>query len=363
MIKVLGYSLVSALGESANASVKTLRYHSDRIDIETVKEDVRCYKIPDTSRTDYYALIEKVARQALEQASLSTFDLDNIALFIGTSSAKLPLNEHIVCQTGAILEDLNMNEICSILSKRLGINGFSTIISTACTSSSNALIQAREMIEAGLVKHAIVLGVELYNELSIRGFDSFMLLSQDKIRPFDQNRDGVILGEALSAVVLGSGGSGDGDIELVSGAINVDIASITSPSPKSLASVMSEAISQAGISPDDIKLVKTHSTATHHNDLAEAKALHLLFDSIPHVTALKPYIGHTMGACGTNELVLLAESLKQGFVPRTINFSEADNECSVYPVSEELSVTPGYYLLNYFGFGGNNSSLVIKYSG
>ena len=356
MIYIEGYALISSLAKSAKASVEAIKEGN----ISTIAMgDTSYYKISDTKQLDYYDLIEEVIRNAISNANLSQKELKEMALFIGTSSAKLPLNEYHATDSGVLLKDLHMSEVSDIIAKRLGIDGFRTIISTACTSSANALIQAKEMIESGLIKKAIVVGVELYNQLSIKGFDSFMLLSKSKMRPFDRERDGIILGEALSAVILGLKRS---SFELKGGAIMVDTSSITAPHFNNLKEVMSKALQSADIQPKDIELIKVHATASIQNDIAEAQAINLLFkENPPTILPLKPYIGHTMGACGTNELVLLLESLKSGFIPKSIHFDNMDEECNLIPNLTELKSKRGYYLLNYFGFGGNNSSLVINY--
>lgn len=359
MIYVEGYSLISPLGDNAEKTVNSLKNYS--YEPEKLESGHNYYKIKNTQPLEYYDIIEKSIGDALKNANISTTSLGNTALFIGTSSAKLPLNETYAKEDGELLKDLYMDEITEIIAKRIGLYGFKTIISTACTSSSNALIQAKEMISSGLIDRAIVVGVELYNALSIRGFESFMLLTKSKIMPFDRDRDGIILGEAVSSIVLSKKKS---SFALAGGAIKVDTSSITAPTIKCLATVMEEAIKSAQIEPKDIHVIKTHSTATRQNDEAEAKGIGLVFDRhIPQVVTLKPYIGHTMGACGTNEMVLLMESLRQGFVPKSIHFENIDSECMISPSLEETAAKQGYYLLNYFGFGGNNSSLVLKYTG
>ncbi len=356
MIYIEGYGLISSLAKSAKKSVKNLR----EIPIEPVEiSGGKYYKISDTKALEYYEIIEEVINQAIDNSQLTQEELRDTALFIGTSSAKLPLNEYHAKESGTLLKDLDMSEVCTIIANKIGMESYQVMVSTACTSSSNALIQAKEMIESGLIQKAMVVGVELYNELTIKGFDSFMLLSKNSIRPFDKDRDGLVLGEALSAVVLGKKRT---EFELVGGVIKVDTTSVTSPHSNNLKEVMYQAIESANISVDDIVLIKAHATASNQNDIAEAQAINILFkDKIPPVLTLKPYIGHTMGACGTNELVLLLESLNQNFIPKSINFDTMDESNGLSPNLEELDAKEGYYLLNYFGFGGNNSSLLIKY--
>ncbi len=361
MIYIEGYALITSLGKSAKASVSALREENIKpISKPLFMDGIKYYKILDSKPLDYYDQIEQVAKSAISHANINPKEIENMALFIGTSSAKLPLNEYYAQESGELLKDLYMSEVSEIIAKKLGIKGFRTIISTACTSSANALIQAKEMIESGLIKKALVVGVELYNQLTLKGFDSFMLLTKTEMKPFDKDRDGIILGEALSAVVLGHNPSQFG---LVGGAVTVDTSSITAPHHNNLKEVMSQALKNANIHPHEIELIKAHATASIQNDISEAKAINLLFSKkVPPVLPLKPYIGHTMGACGTNELVLFLESLKEGFIPKAIHFENRDEACALTPNLEELEAKKGYYLLNYFGFGGNNSSLVMHYN-
>ena len=358
MIFIEGYALSCSLGKSAKDSVFKLQ--SKVTQPSTLSDNNKYYYIQEHQEQNYYESIIKIAREAILDAKLSKEELHTIGLFIGTSSAKLPLNETLLKENNEMLGKLNLSELSSIVMEELEIKSFNTIISTACTSSANALVQAKEMIESGLIEKALVLGVELFNELSIKGFNAFQLLSQDKIRPFDKHRDGVILGEGLSAVILGKNQSA---FEFTSGSILVDTVSITSPTSSNLIKVMQDAMKKAKLLPSDISVIKAHATGTLQNDTAEAQALNTVFPLHPNITALKPYIGHTMGACGTNELVLLIEALKQNFIPKTLNFSSIEDTYPLEPMNLNIPAIPGYYLLNYLGFGGNNCSLIIKYKG
>ncbi len=358
MIYIEGYALTCALGKDVHASVKKLQ---ETICEPTLLDDGnRYYYINAEEEQNYYDSIEKIAQDAIIDANLTKDEISNLGLFIGTSSAKLPINEKALKTSGEMITKPNLSELSSILMQRLKLKGFNTIISTACTSSANAMVQAKEMIESGLIKKALIIGAELYNELSIKGFNSFQLLSQKKIRPFDAHRDGVILGEGISAVILGMKVT---PFEFASGSIMIDTVSITSPTSKSLVRIMRSAIEKADLLPKDINVIKAHATGTLQNDLSEAEALNELFPSHPCITAFKPYLGHTMGACGTNEVVLLLESLKQNFIPKTLNFSIESTEYPLVPLIKNTTAIQGHYLLNYLGFGGNNCCLILKYSG
>jgi len=359
MIYVNGYALTSARGANVKECTKAIK--ASQSSFSQLSSGTPYYKIDDTLHLPYYQQIEQIIIEALDAANIDTSQRNDVAFFLGTSSSKLPLNETIAREKSLLLYDLNMDEITEIIAKRLGFCSFRTIISTACTSSANALMQAKEMLETGLISKAVVVGVELYNLLSLKGFESFMLLTQDSMKPFDKNRSGIVLGEGLSAVVLSKTKS---PFVFAGSANSVDTASITAPTAKHLSTVMQKAMKSANITTKEIQAVKTHSTATQQNDEAEAKALHSIFhDNIPLIVPLKPYIGHTMGACGTNELVLFLESLRQGFIPKSVPFETIDSACNIVPSQEMKNAQQGYYLFNYFGFGGNNSSLVFYYEG
>ena len=358
MIFVEGYALTCALGESAKRSVEALK--SEPKEPNRLADGNRYYFFREASAKEYYQTIEAIAKEAILDANLNQEEINNLGLFIGTSSPKLPLYEAYLKKETQEETSLYVYEVTQKLAHALEIKGFKTLISTACTSSANALVQAKEMIASGLIEKALILGVEFYNELSIKGFESFLLLSKDKIAPFDKNRNGVILGEGISAVILGKKKS---LFRVASGVIHVDTNAITSPRATSLEAIMRQSIKEAHIEPNHIQMVKAHATATLHNDEVEAQALKQIFTNNTVITSFKPYLGHTMGACGTNELVLLMEALKDGFMPKTLNFSQEDPKQPLTPLLYQKKAKEGHYLLNNFAFGGNNCCVVLEFQG
>ena len=112
--------------------------------------------------------------------------------------------------------------------------------------------------------------------------------------------------------------------------------------------------------PWQVRGIKAHGTATPTGDAAEALGLQSVFASQPPVSALKPYLGHTLGACCVNELVLFAGALQCGFLPATPGFETPDPALGVHPLKAPASAPDGYYLLNHFGFGGNNTVLALE---
>jgi 3-oxoacyl-(acyl-carrier-protein) synthase len=124
---------------------------------------------------------------------------------------------------------------------------------------------------------------------------------------------------------------------------------------------MNRALGQAGIEPGDISVVKAHATGTENNDRTECAAMKATFDRhIPPVTCIKPFIGHTVGACGVSELIVFTESVKAGFIPSTPGFSDMDEELNLKPLTENREAGEGVFMLNYFGFGGNCTTLILS---
>ena len=147
------------------------------------------------------------------------------------------------------------------------------------------------------------------------------------------------------------------------GANICDTYSVTTHNPAGdqIAAAMREALERAGIKPRQVDAVKAHATGSYHNDLTEGNGLNQVFQSqMPFVTGLKPFIGHTVGACGVIELILVTAAVKNGFIPATLGFEEVDDEINIKPITEPVSIQAGTFLLNYFGFGGNCVSLVIS---
>lgn len=252
----------------------------------------------------------------------------------------------------------SIDSFANEISYELGLNPFTMTISTACTSSMNALLEARNLINSGLYEYAIVVGVEVFSQMMSDGFSSMKLLSSGVQKPFDTSRDGLVLGEAIAAVVIGKESS---PWSLRGGYSNCNSLTITSVSAsgEEYAEVMHQAMKLSDIQPKDITALKTHATSTPSNDLAEINAIEKIFAPDISFTALKPYLGHTLGACGILELAIFMACIDEGFIPKTLNHS--DSIIKEYrPLLEHKECHTGLFMLNYFGFGGNNTSVIIQ---
>jgi 3-oxoacyl-[acyl-carrier-protein] synthase-1 len=258
----------------------------------------------------------------------------------------------------------------ALIAERYGLRGPSLTVSSGCTSSANALLIAAEMIDRGRVRRVLVVGAEELSAVTLSGFDSLMLLDPACCRPFDRDRQGIQIGEGIAAMVLEADGGADAGTGGASkfarvrgGANRCDTHHLTSANPNGsvMRDVMQEALASAGISAADVVAVKAHGAGSTDSDRAEAAALRAGFGAtLPPLLALKRYVGHTLGACGTLETAALMGCVADGFLPAAAGFSVVDPELGVTPLREAVQARSGHYLLNFFGFGGNYTSLVLE---
>lgn len=314
--------------------------------------------------------IDSVVQEAIAEAALPPQRLKRAGLFVGSTSFDMASIEMALkriskkssapCNAEDIARHVPpFTRLTRYVQARFGIDGPLFTFNTACTSSANALLYAAMLLERGEIEDALVLGLEFYNEVTALGFSGLQLVSSRGMSPFAEERDGLWLGEGCSALVASSR-PGSGEFGLLGGASMGDRFSMTASNPEGVVveAVIRRALAHAGIGPDGIAITKTHGTASLSNDEAEAAGMAKVFgDKSPPIAALKPLIGHTLGACGINELVLFYRALQQGKV--------ATADCAISSRFGLRLATAadipqqGNYLLNYFGFGGNSTALVI----
>jgi 3-oxoacyl-(acyl-carrier-protein) synthase len=250
------------------------------------------------------------------------------------------------------------------LARQQGFHGPVLTLTTACSSSANALTVAANMLRRGEAQRALVIGVEGLSAGALTGFHSMLLLDREGCRPFDAARRGMQIGEAIGAIALEAlPEAGDGDYFL-GGANLCDTHHMTSASPdgSAMRAVMEQALAQAGLAAPDIAVVKAHGTGSQDNDAAESAAMRALFgERLPPFTSLKRYLGHTLGACGVVELAAFLGCLRAGFVPPTLGCATPDPALKIAPLSAAMPAPCGASMLNYFGFGGNYASLILRH--
>ena len=317
-------------------------------------------------------LILRAILEAVHGAGLKRENLKDTALVVGATGyvAEAEANYLDEIKKGnprpVPLAVKGAGDVTSRLVRELGIEGPVLTVSTACTSGANALLTAERLVRRGEVKRALVVGVELLNTLTLSGFNSLMLLSPGGCRPFDAGREGIHLGEAVGALILeGSEPEIDEKGVFLCGLSSIcDTHNVISINPdgNSLLRVMEGALKSAGVRPDEIVGIKAHGIGSKDNDSAEASAINLLFKGeTPPFTSLKGYLGHTLAASALVETIAFFKCVENGFLPSATGFLTKDPEIGISPIEKQLPSIKGHYLLNYLGFGGSNTSMVVKY--
>jgi 3-oxoacyl-[acyl-carrier-protein] synthase II len=243
----------------------------------------------------------------------------------------------------------------------------SQILTNACSSGSNAIGHGFELVRHGLRACVVCGGYEPLCELVFVGFDSLQAATAEKIRPFDKNRTGLVLGEGAAFLILESEKrvvqrDAVPLAELVGYGVSTDTYHLTQPHPSGIGPrlAMERALESSGTRADAIDYVNAHGTATIFNDATEGAAISELFGPVP-VSSTKSMMGHALGAAGAIEAAFCVLALREQFLPPNINFAEPDPTWKFKVVanhSRAARVT--HALSNSIGFGGTNATLILK---
>jgi len=270
------------------------------------------------------------------------------ALFMATSSFDIGAVEHGAAQ-------MDYNAFSNKIAAWLEWSGPVYVISTACTSSLNALIAAQALLNAGEAEDALVLGLELDNQLTLGGFAALQLLSTGGCKPFGAHRDGLVLGEAVAALRLSTHESAQW--QMLGGANVVDGSQPTGASAAAVVSMYQRALAASGLAADVIDLIKVQAAGSPGNDAVEAQGLCAVFQKMPSLVSLKAAMGHTMGASGAAEIALLTACLEQDVWPEYV--AEADSELGV-ALAASAPDKVRHVLATILGFGGSHASVVLE---
>jgi 3-oxoacyl-[acyl-carrier-protein] synthase II len=259
------------------------------------------------------------------------------------------------------------------LATHFGVHGRVICTSAACVSATQAIGHGFETIGAGLADVMLCGGAEELHFTHAAVFDmlhaaskAFNATPELTPRPFDQRRDGLVIGEGAGTLVLE-----DHDrarrlgkriyAEIVGFGTNCDGTHVTNPSADGMRGSMQLALRSAGIGPDAIDHVNAHATGTTIGDIAESQATHAVFGDRVPVSSLKGHLGHTLGACGSIEIALAIAMLREGWIAPTRNLEAVDPQCAPldYVRGEPRSARLTRVLCNKFAFGGINTSVVV----
>jgi 3-oxoacyl-[acyl-carrier-protein] synthase II len=266
------------------------------------------------------------------------------------------------------------------ISIKYGLKGPNYVTVSACASSTNAIIDALMLIQLGKSDIIVTGGSEAgVNITGIGGFNALKALStrndspQTASRPFDATRDGFVLGEGSGCLILeelehAKARGAKIYAEVVGGGLTADAHHITAPHPEGLGAinVMKLSLEDAGMTPEDIDYINVHGTSTPLGDIAETKAIKEVFGEHAYnlnISSTKSMTGHLLGAAGAIEAIACIKAVQDNIIPPTINFEHKDENID-YDLNLTLNKaqerTVNAALSNTFGFGGHNTSIIVK---
>lgn len=390
-IFVTGIGIVSALGKNAyenhlalkegkcgitSLELFTTRYSQIlpfaeiKIDNQSLKEKL---KIDDAGVTRTSLLAMHAFNEAIENSGLTPTQLasSDTALIGATTVGGMCLTNELfhdansTTEGSPYLSSYDFGSVNIFLQQKYNIGGIVNTINTACSSSANAIMYGARLIKNGLAKRVIVGGADSLAKFTINGFNSLMILAPNHCKPFDNERNGLNLGEGAAFLVLESEDNLEGKkvYAELTGYCNANDAF----HPSSLSDdgigpflAMQGALDSAHLNANQIDYINAHGTGTENNDEVESKAMIRLFNNVPAFSSTKSNIGHTLGAAGSIEAVYSIFSLIHQEVYPSLNFSTPIVSTGLIPVPSYKKMNVNHVLSNSFGFGGNCTSLIFS---
>lgn len=313
------------------------------------------------------------AKQAVNHAKITDINAERTGLISSTTVGGMDMTEKHYKKYDAhpefipFIKSHNTGDSSNKIAEYLGLKGFVTTISTACSSAANAIMMGATMIENGYLDRVIVGGTDALSKFTINGFKTLMILSDTDNTPFDNNRKGLNLGEAAAYLVLESNEMVEKYnkevLAYVEGYGNANDAyhqTASSENGEGAYLAMQKAFDKSQIKPSQIDYINVHGTATPNNDLSEGRAMLRIFDDVPPFSSTKSFTGHTLAAAAAIEAVYSILALQKQVVFPTLHFTTPMEEFDLIPETESNNREIHYVLSNSFGFGGNCSTLIFS---
>ena len=393
-VAITGMGIISAIGNSVDetfdALVKGEKVITTVSNITTVHKDVmkvgeikktndelanELQLSPDNNFSRTAMIGALAAKQAVQNAGISSINAYKTGLISATSVGGMDTTEkHYYNYFGQpelvkYISAHDGGDVAQKIAEEIGLKGFVTTISTACSSAANAIMLGARMIKSGKLDRVVVGGTDALAKFTINGFKTLMILSDTYNTPFDNDRKGLNLGEAAAFLVLESdeivAKENKKVLARVSGYGNANDAfhqTASSENGEGAFLAMEKAFEVSGLKPSDIDYINVHGTATPNNDLSEGRAVIRIFgeENVPDFSSTKPFTGHTLAAAAAIEAVFSVLAIQKGVVFPNLNFKTPMAEFQMVPQTEIKHKNIDHVLSNSFGFGGNCSTLIFS---
>lgn len=335
--------------------------------------------MPQEAKFAYAATVEALNNAHIDQDYL---DAHEVGLLYGNDSSAEAVMKSVdkmrqtkdtaMCGSGAIFQSMN-STVTMNLACIFRLKGINLTVSGACASSSHAIGLGAMLIREGLQDMIVCGGAQEVNPWSIGSFDGISAFStrEDEptraSRPFDRDRDGLVPGGGAATVIIESYESAVRRgapilAEVISYGFSGNGDHISTPNVDGPTRSLEMAIRLSGLQKSDIQYINAHATSTHVGDTQEAKAIANVFDGLhPYVTSTKGQTGHEMWMAGASEVIYSMLMMKNDFIAGSLNFENPDEDSARLNIpGERVSTHFDTFLSNSFGFGGTNSTLIIR---
>jgi 3-oxoacyl-(acyl-carrier-protein) synthase len=393
---VTGIGIISAIGNDMNETLSSLIDEKTGIGEITLFDTIHKGKFPlaevklsndellkmtgnsgkkNFTRTALLGMI--AAKQAMESGGIKDPSAFRSALISATTVGGMDRSEQFYKEflkdnrQGKLIDIVNHDcgDSTTRIAEYTGIRDFRTTLSTACSSSANSIMFGAQLIKAGLMDRVLAGGTDAVTKFTLNGFNTLMILDKERCKPFDENRNGLTLGEGAAFVVLESeeivNREGKKILCELTGYGNANDAyhqTASSPEGTGAFLAMQQALAMSNIQADQVDYINVHGTGTQNNDLSEGVALERLFgDKVPPFSSTKSFTGHTLGAAGAVEAVFSVLAICNKLIFPNLHFSTPMKELKIQPVTKLIKdIEVKNILSNSFGFGGNNSTLIFS---
>ena len=358
-VYVNAYESLSCVGNTADL-MQAIYAQKSGITIDTNYMTEHKAGLGSFAPQEFFSALTSVTQAILESSDVENFN--ETLLIVGSSVGGIGKSEQL------FFKDKNYKNInpkehaISVISEHLDAT-FSfkdtRSISTACTSSANALMLAQRLINLGAYKNILVLGADALCYTTVCGFQALGVLSTQQCTPFQEGREGMNVAEGIAGLLL-QDHTTTSSIELCGSAGSSDAFHMTNPDPEAGGAIacMQKAVENAGLKITDIDYVNAHGTGTQANDAVEALAVETLFTHNPPMSSTKAITGHTLGAAGALEAIIACEVIKQQRIAPQTSLSSAENTKVNIPLEATLCEI-NYVVSNSFAFGGNNTAVIF----
>lgn len=393
-VAITGMGIISAIGNSVEENFHALINGEKAIttieNIATVHKNVM--KVGEIKKTNQQ-LVEELgltsennfsrtamigaiaAKQAVKNAGITSINEYRTGLISASSVGGMDITEQYYYdyfnkpELVKYISSHDGGDVAQKIADELGLKGFVTTISTACSSAANSIMLGARLIKLGKLDRVIVGGTDALAKFTINGFKTLMILSDTYNTPFDNNRKGLNLGEAAAFLVLESDEIVKKEnkkvLARVSGFANANDAfhqTASSENGEGAFLAMQKAFKTAGLKPEQIDYINVHGTATPNNDLSEGRAIIRIFGegNVPDFSSTKPFTGHTLAAAAAIEAVYSVLAIQNNVVFPNLNFETPMEEFDMIPQTKIKHKNIEHVLSNSFGFGGNCSAVLFS---